>query len=121
MANDDLASLLRAFDAIPKAARKRIEKAIDKGADELVARMKYLAPDDPATAGDDLKSSIRKVKNNELSTTVLTDNDAALYQEYGTAKMARNSFFWPSVNTLKKRVRRRVDRAIADAVKDTFK
>ncbi|MBZ9999637.1 MULTISPECIES: HK97-gp10 family putative phage morphogenesis protein [unclassified Mesorhizobium] len=121
MAKDDLASLLKAFDAIPKEARKRISKAIDKGADELVARMQYLAPDDPATAGDDLKTSIRKIKISDLSTTVLTDNDASLYQEYGTAKMERNSFFWPSVNTLKKRVRRRVDRAISDAVKETFR
>ncbi|QIA23097.1 HK97-gp10 family putative phage morphogenesis protein [Mesorhizobium sp. AA22] len=121
MARDDLASLLKAFDVIPKAARKGISKAIDKGADELVARMQYLAPDDPKTAADDLKSSIHAVKNNELSTTVTTDNDHALYQEFGTADMDRNSFFWPAVNTLKKRVRGRVDRAINTAIKDTFK
>ncbi len=120
MPRDDLASLLKAFDAIPKAARKAIPEAIEKGADEIVARMKYLAPDDPATAGRDLKGSIRKTMTSDLSATISADSDHALFQEYGTSHMNRNSFFWPSVTTLKKRVRRRIDRAIADAVKEAW-
>lgn len=116
MAKDDLASVLKAFDAIPKAARKGIEKAIDKGADEIVARAQYLAPE----ADGELKASIGKEMTSDLSATISTDNDAALYQEYGTANMDRNSFFWPAVNTLKKRVRGRVDRAISKAVRETF-
>lgn len=117
MPKDDLASVLKAFSAIPKAARKSIRPAIEKGADELVARMQYLAPE----ADGELKESITKTMTSDLSATVSTENDAALYQEYGTANMDRNSFFWPSVNTLKKKVRRRVDRAIGKAVKEAWK
>lgn len=117
MAKDDLRSLLKAFDAIPKAARQSIRPAIEKGADEFVARMQYLAPE----AEGDLKGSIKKEMTSDLSATVSVDDEAALYQEYGTANMDRNPFFWPSVNTLKKRVRRRVDRAISKAVKEAFK
>lgn len=117
MAKDDLASVLKAFEVVPKESRKAIRKSIEKGADELVGRMKYLAPE----ADGELKESIQKDMTSDLSATVSVEDDAALYQEYGTAKMERNSFFWPSVNTLKKRVRRRVDRAIGKAVKDAFK
>jgi HK97 gp10 family phage protein len=117
MAKDDLKSLLKAFDAIPKSARKAVRPAIEKGADEFVARMQYLAPD----AEGNLKASIRKEMTSDLSATISVEDEAALYQEYGTANMDRNSFFWPSVNTLKKKVRRRVDRAIGKAVKEAFK
>ena len=44
----------------------------------------------------------------------------AMAMEYGTANMHRNSFFWPSVNTLKKRVKGRIDRAISKTVKDAW-
>ena len=132
--NRDLDAVLRAFDAIPEAARKPIRAALDKGADEMVERMRYLAPEDDGV----LKSSIRKTPLNEMSirveaggeaTTVKVrksekgnapDFDYALAQEYGTVDMRANPFFWPTVNTTKKRVRRRVDRAIGKAVKETW-
>jgi len=129
--NKDLDAILKAFDAIPKESRKAIRKSIDKGADELVGRMKYLAPVDDG----DLKQSIRKQALSELAVRVEAGGEAttrpvregvsatydyALGQEYGTAEMPASPFFWPAVNTLKKRVRRRVDRAIGKAVKDTW-
>jgi HK97 gp10 family phage protein len=124
MAADDLASVLAAFDAIPKEARKAIRPAIDKGADELLARMQYLAPDDTG----DLKRSIKKTELNELAVRVGSDDPAGLYNEYGvlhsgdTSRSANQQpWFWPSVNTLKKRVRSRVDRAISKAVKEAWK
>jgi len=135
MAKDDLASLLKAFDALPRAARKAIRPAIDKGADELVNRMKYLAP----VKSGKLKQSVRKTDLGDLAVRVeaggpLTpvkvrnaekgnapDFDYSLAVEYGTVDTPQQGFFWPSVNTLKKRVRRRVDRAIGDAVKEAWK
>lgn len=118
---DRIAAILR---SIPAEVKQAIMPALDKGADEMVARMRYLAPDEDASGA--LRDSIAKEPGpHELSVRVAaggaatTDekgDDHALNQEYGTAKMDRNSFFWPSVNTLKKRVRRRVDRAISKAI-----
>lgn len=135
MPKNDLASLLKAFDAIPKAARKSISKSIDKGADELVNRMQYLAPEKSGR----LKRSIRKtplagdlgtrVEAGGSETTKPVRNaekgnapefDYALASEYGTSEMPAQPFFWPAVNTLKKRVRRRVDSAISKTVKDVW-
>lgn len=115
--NRDLDAIMKAFSAIPKEARKPIRSAIDKGADELIGRMKYLAPKDKG----DLEASIHKSELNDLAVRVQVDDDAALYNEYGTVENQQSPFFWPSVNTLKTKVRRRVDRAIGKAVKDTWK
>lgn len=124
----DIDGLIAALEAIPEAVRREIDPAIDKGADELVARMKYLAPDDPKTAGNDLKANIGKTRGNvPLAVRVQAVDigpdgfDNALGQEYGTAKTPAQPFFWPSVNTLKKRVRRRVDRAISKAISDAWR
>jgi HK97 gp10 family phage protein len=121
MPKDDLASVLRSFKAIPPAVRKAVRPAIDKGADELVSRMQYLAPEGEGQ----LKQGIGKEPIDELGVRVVASDtstsgggDNALFQEYGTANMDRNPFFWPSVNTLKKRVRSRIDRAISKAAKD---
>ena len=126
--NPDLAALERRFAAIPKQVRAAVKPAVDKGGDELVARMKYLAPDEDATGK--LRDSIEKTPGPvELSVTVsaggaaTTDSkgdDHALNLEYGTKDMHRHSFFWPSVNTLKKRVRSRIDRAISKAIKEAW-
>lgn len=129
--NKDLDAILKAFDAIPKEARKPIRAALDKGADELTGRMRYLAPEDDG----DLKRSIRKTPISDVAVRVEAGGEAttrpvregvsatydyALGQEYGTADHPASPFFWPSVRTLSKRVRRRVDRAIGKAVKDTW-
>lgn len=124
--NKDLDAILKAFDAIPKAARKPISAALDKGADEMVGRMKYLAPNDPETSGSDLRGNIKKVGISDVAVRVeaIDENDKgednALFQEYGSSTRPAQPFFWPSVNTTKKRVRRRVDRAIGKAVKETW-
>lgn len=114
----DLVDLTRRFAAIPKEVKARIKPAIDQGGAELVSRMKYLAPSDDGKLRESIAASQGPV---ELSVTVSADGENALYQEYGTANMHRNSFFWPSVNTLKKRVKGRIDRAISKAVKDAWK
>nr|WP_287099538.1 hypothetical protein [Mesorhizobium sp.] len=55
------------MNAMPKAVRKAVQPAIAKGADELVARMKYLAPVEAQDGG----ASIRKEPGPQpLSATV---------------------------------------------------
>lgn len=117
MAKSDLADLTKRLAAIPKEVKARIKPAIDTGGAELVARMKHLAPSDDGKLRDSIAVTQGPV---ELSVTVSAGGENALYQEYGTAHMHRNSFFWPSVNTLKKRVKGRIDRAISKAVKDAW-
>lgn len=124
----DLQGLIDALNAIPEKVRRDIDPALDKGADELVARMKHLAPDDPDTSGGDLRSKIRKVRGPvplAVRVQAIDENaegeDNALFQEYGTATNVASPFFWPSVNTLKKKVRRRVDRAISKAISDAWR
>lgn len=129
----DMQALLNALNSIPKKIRSSIEPAIEKGADEMVARMRLLVPDDPETGAPDLKSSISKVRSEvpmAIRVQAVDENedgeDNALFQEYGTLKGAKGRpqtaqpFFWPSVNTTKKRVRRRIDRAISKAVKEAW-
>lgn len=55
-ANSDLAAIQARFAAIPAKVRAAVKPAIDKGADELVNRMRYLSPDEDATGA--LKNSI---------------------------------------------------------------
>jgi HK97 gp10 family phage protein len=123
----DVQALMDALNSIPQHVRDNIQPSIDQGADEMVARMKHLAPDDPNTTGSDLKSSIKKVPGKvPLAVRVQAIDigpdgfDNALAQEYGTKDMPASSFFWPSVTTLKKRVRRRIDRAISKSISEAW-
>ncbi len=129
----DLQQLIDALNSIPQSVRDKIQPAIDKGADEMVARMKHLVPDDPQTVGGDLKASIKKVGGKvplAVRVQAIDENakgeDNALFQEYGVLRGEKGRqqmaqpFFWPSVNTTKKRVRRRIDRAISKAISEAW-
>lgn len=126
--NPDLARLTAAFARVPKEVKSKVKPAIQKGADEIVARAKYLAPvadDDGGKLRDSIRTETGPV---ELSVTVTAGGEAttvdgydnALGQEYGSAQGGQQRFFWPAVNTLKKRVRGRINRAIGKAVKGAF-
>lgn len=129
MANRELADLTKRFKAIPQKVKQRVAPAVKQGGDELVARMKYLAPSEDGELANSIVATDGPV---ELSVTISAGGEAttvdtprgpfdvALAQEYGTKDMPRNSFFWPSVNSLKKRVRSRIDRAISKATKEAW-
>lgn len=53
-----LSSFQKRMRAIPQAARNAVQPALVKSAEEIAAIQRSLAPDDPATAAPDLKSSI---------------------------------------------------------------
>lgn len=128
MARRSVDDIRKALLAIPAQVRKDIEPSIEKGAEEMAARMRFLAPDDPSTNGSDLKGSIKKTRSDvPLAVRVSAIDigpdgfDNALAQEYGTADMPASPFFWPSVNTTKQRVRRRIDRAISKAISKAWR
>lgn len=128
----DSARIARILRSIPARIKPKVQAAVDQGATEMMMRMRYLAPKEDG----DLQASIRVEDGpRELSATVAAggerttvavrdglepDFDYALAQEYGTTEMPAQPFFWPSVNTTKKRVRRRIDRAIGKAIKDEY-
>src|SRR5687767_2854401 len=67
--NKDAAAIARAFKAIPAAVKKAVQPAIEKGADEIAARIRYLAPD----ATGDLKANVRVEPGpQELSATIVS-------------------------------------------------
>ena len=130
--NKDAARIAKLLRSIPRAVKPKVQAAVDQGANEMANRMRYLAPEDDG----DLKASIRvEAGPRELSATVTAGGptttrpvragqsaefDYALGQEFGTAETQAQPFFWPSVNSTKKRVRRRIDRAIGKAIKEEF-
>lgn len=129
---DDGKALAALFASIPAAVKRAVEPAIDQGATEMLVRMKLLAPVDDGN----LQMSIRKEDGpHELSVSVaaggerttrpVRDGISATYDyslgtEYGTAEEAAQPFFWPAVNSTKKRVRRRIDRAVSKAIKEKW-
>lgn len=129
MAIKGLAQLNRKMKAIPPAAERAAGMALHKGADELVGMQKRLAPVDDG----DLQGSIKKEPIGPTKVIVVAGcapttrpvrkgqkavYDYALGQEFGTAKMAANPFFYPAWRALRRSVRSRVTREINKAIKD---
>ncbi len=126
---EDAAAIAKRFAAIPAEVKAAIQPAVDQGADEMVSRIRHLAPDESGDLAASVRKeagprelSVRVAAGGELTTreTVRGPFDYALAQEYGTAEMHAQPFFWPSVNSLKKRVKRRIDRAIGKAIKSAW-
>lgn len=136
MAAGDDASLRRfqaRMNAIPKAVREAVKPALAKGAEEIAAAARTLAPEDSG----DLRKSIavtgpgqrtppyshpggsRMVAENEAAVTA--GNSEVRYAhlvEYGTEKAPAQSFFWPAFRSMRKRAASRVKRAMSKAVKE---
>ena len=115
--NRDTADLIRRLNAIPAAVRAAVDPAVETGAKEIVARARHLAPEE---TGELQASIVYTTSSRPLSRTVEVRSDHALYMEYGTATNEQHRFFWPAVNTTKKRVKRRIDTAINRAIKKAF-
>lgn len=124
-----LESLNRKLDAIPKAVREAVLKALEASANELAATMRALVPEDEG----DLKRSIRVergahelqllVKAGGPATTkpvregVSATYDYALGVEYGTVDAEARPYFYPAIRLRKKRIRRRIRSAIRRAIR----
>lgn len=117
MARRSADEIIKALLAIPKAVRDAVDPAVEKGANEIADRARYLAP----VHEGKLRASIEVRKPaRPLSRRVIVHDEAGMFNEYGTVEQEQQRFFWPSVNTTKKRVRNRVDRAINRAIKKAF-
>ncbi|ASY56488.1 HK97-gp10 family putative phage morphogenesis protein [Sinorhizobium sp. CCBAU 05631] len=129
--------------AIPYRVRQRTRAAMEKGAGEIVAMAKSLAPvlseHDPRrkagalrdsigwTWGDAPKGSIVLAQSasvdGERITIYAGDSEAfyARWVEFGTQKMPAIPFFFPSYRTLRKRVKGRITREMKKAIREGAK
>jgi HK97 gp10 family phage protein len=133
MASDQLNRLLRRLEAIPKAVKAAVQPALVKSGDELVDRMRHLAPKD----SHDLEQSIvatpagqstpaysqpggsKVVPENAILITV--GDTRVRYPhlvEFGTAHAHAQPYFWPAYRLTRKRIATRIKRAIGKAVRD---
>jgi HK97 gp10 family phage protein len=118
--------------AIPKAAREAVEPALELSANELVGRMKHLAPRDEG----DLQASIAQTEGEHelerlvkaggaLTTRPVRSGQSVTYDyakaiEHGTTTRHAQPFFWNSFRLSRKRITNRIRRAIAKAVKQEW-
>ena len=106
-----------------------------RGAEELVAMMKRLAPIDTGdlqmsiswTWGAAPKGSVVLAKSEPdskgMRITIFAGSKEAFYarwQEFGTTEMPANPFFFPSWRALRKRIRSRIVRNMKKAVQAEF-
>jgi HK97 gp10 family phage protein len=121
MASDQLARLQRRLERIPIEVRKAVQPALDKSANELVGRMRHLAPVQEEDGGE-LRDSIHAEQgDHELARRVVAGGDTApyaLHVEYGTVHADASPYFWPSYRLLRKRITGRIKRAVSKAVRD---
>ena len=125
--------LLKRLEAIPKEVRDAVKPALIKSGNELVDRMKALAPEDTGKLKASLHATLpgettpaysqpggsRKAKENEVLVTV--GDEKVRYShlvEYGAAKTHAQPYFWPAYRLTKKRIKTRIKRAITKAVRD---
>ncbi len=121
--------LRRKIKALPALVREELGAAIQKSADEITAIQRSMAPEDDGTLKstihndydpDDLRATL--TAGGEATTVPVRDGldadyDYALGQEFGTAKMPANPFFFPGYRLGKKRAKGRITRAINKAAK----
>jgi len=132
MAGTDLAALQKRLAAIPPAVRKAVEPALQGAADDLVARMKSLAPHDTGKLENSITSTpagqptppysqpggSEVVPENTVRITAGDEGTRYVHLvEHGTAKAPAQPFFFPAFRLSRARIQRRISGAITRAVK----
>lgn len=107
--------LAAALQRAPAQVAARVDKALEKNADEMVGAAKALAESSKLTGA--LQDSISKTKVDGGYSVEATD-EAAGPIEWGTRKMDAEPFFYPAYRLNKKRGRGRVNRAVKAGLKD---
>ncbi len=121
---------------IPARVQAATRDAMEKGAEEVVAMMKRLAPVESGALRDSISWTwgeapagsmiIGTVGGREYKTMRITiyagglaDEDVfyARFLEFGTEKMRAHPFFFPAWRAKRKRVRSRITRSIRNALK----
>lgn len=129
------AELEKKLKRLPDAVKAQIRKAMEAGADEIVALAKSLVPVDSGALKDSIgwtwgrapkgAMTLAKVASNqlgaELTLTIYAGNsDAGWYArfvEFGTRNAAAQPFFFVSYRALRRRVRSRITRSITKSAK----
>lgn len=134
MADDGgLAKFQRRMAAVPVAARAAVQPALVKGAQEIAAIQRGLAPRDKG----DLIDSIAVIGPGQRTppysqpggAMVVPENMAAItvgssdvryphLQEFGTSHHAAQPFFWPGFRLGRKRAMNRIKRAVGKAIRE---
>lgn len=116
--------------ALPPALRADIRRAMETGADEMVAVAKRLAPVDSGALRDSIGwtwgqppgGSVKLASATQAGETLTVyagDSEAfyARWVEFGTVTAAAQPYFFPAYRSLRRRIRGRTTRAVSKAVK----
>ena len=127
--------LLRKLTIIPEAMREKIRVAMADEADEIVAMMKRLAPVDDGDLRDSsgwrwgskapkgsmsLGTVQAPAMGSTLTLTIYAGNNKAFYArfvEFGTVKMVKRPFFFPSYRARRKEAKRAIRAAVRAAAR----
>lgn len=90
--SDDLSTIFSAMDAYVANLADKVGQAVQGAGIECEAEAKKAAPVDTGR----LRSSIQYEQQGDMACSVGTDVSYAIYQEYGTYKMAAQPFLFPA-------------------------
>lgn len=129
----DLDRLLKRLNAIPTSVKEAVQPALVKSGDELVDRMRVLAPEETGRLKASLHVTLpgqstppysqpggsRLAGPNEV---IVTAGDSgtryAHLVEHGTLKAHAQPYFWPAFRLTRERIKRRIKRAVSKAVRE---
>jgi HK97 gp10 family phage protein len=130
-----LESLTRRLEQIPKDVKEAVRPALAQSGNELVDRMKALAPEQTGR----LKASLHVTLPGEMTPaysqpsgqTTARDNQVLVTAgdkdcryshlvEFGTTKSAAKPYFFPAYRLTRDRIKRRLVRAIGKAVRENW-
>ncbi|HEV7335550.1 MAG TPA: HK97-gp10 family putative phage morphogenesis protein [Bosea sp. (in: a-proteobacteria)] len=132
MSGNGLDRMNRRFAAVLRNVKEVVEPALVKGAEEIAATQRQLAPEDTGALKDSITvtppgqttpaysqpGGSRTAKDGEALVTV--GNVAVRYPhlvEYGTSEAPAQPFFWPGFRLARKRAQDRIKRSIRKAVR----
>ena len=121
------------YKTVPDAVRTAARDAMEKGAHELVALMRELAPVQDGflkasigwTWGEPPKGSIvlddiAPAEDSSMRIVIYAGSELAYYArwvEFGTSQAPAHPFFWPAYRDLEPRIKSRITRAIGKAIR----
>lgn len=132
MSDNGLDRMNRRFAAVLTNVREVVQPALVKGADEIAATQRQLAPEDTGALKDSITvtppggttpaysqpGGSRTAKDGEALVTV--GNADVRYPhlvEYGTSDAPAQPFFWPGFRLTRTRAQNRIKRSISKAVR----
>ena len=133
MSSKQTARLKRRLAAIPKKVREAVQPALIKSGDELVDRMRQLAPKDTHALANSIVAtppgqatpaysqpggSRVAAENQVLVTAGNADVRYPHLVEYGSVNAAAQPYFWPAYRLNRKRIADRVKRAMRKAIRE---